>query len=85
MENIKAQIAFDLVPVIRHLYEGGITAVNGSAGTIHMTEDLFHEVFPNITEPKNRDSREYPYEWETTVEGVKFFALSKEVRNDGED
>lgn len=76
MENIKAQIAFDLVPLMKHLYDGGILSV-GPGEEIHMTVKAFHEVFPDVLVPTPRESDEYPFEWAACVEGVKFFALEK--------
>ena len=78
MIEMKAQIAHDLVPLMKHLYKGGILAVNGGEGTVHMTESFFHEVFPDVRVAMPRPSEEYPFEWATWVEGVKFFALSRD-------
>ena len=76
MENIKAQIAFDLVPLMEHLYDGGILRV-GPDKEVHMTVEAFHEVFPEVREPIPRESAEYPWKWTETVEGVEFFALAE--------
>ena len=78
MENYKAQIAFALVPILKHLYSGGIIAVSGMTGEVHMTPAAFHETFPEITEREDRMSDQYPFIWKTTVEGVTFFALEAE-------
>lgn len=77
MIEMKAQIAHDLVPLMKHLYEGGILSVYGGDGSVHMTESCFHKVFPEIKEPKER-SGEYPFYWTATVDGVEFFALSRD-------
>lgn len=79
MENIKAQIALDLVPLLKHLYNGGIIGIYptfGEAGQIQMTEKAFCETFPYSFPQPNRDS-DYPWKWTKTVEGVEFFALSE--------
>lgn len=79
MENIKAQIALDLVPLLKHLYNGGIIGIYptfGEAGQIQMTEKTFCETFPDAIPQPNRDS-DYPWKWTKTVKGVEFFALSE--------
>ena len=76
MKNIKAQIAFDLVPLMEHLYAGGILRV-GPEKEVHMTVEAFHEVFPEVREPIPRASAEFPWKWTQTVEGVEFFALAE--------
>ena len=76
MIETKAQIALDLVPLMKHLYRGGVLAVNGGTGDVHMTEEFFHEVFPDVLVAMPRASAEYPFKWAVWVEGVEFFALS---------
>lgn len=79
MENIKAQIALDLVPLLKHLYNGGIIGIYptfGEAGQIQMTEKCYHETFPEDTVPMPNPDIDYPFRWTTTVDGVEFFALS---------
>lgn len=77
MIETKAQIALDLVPLMKHLYRGGVLAVNGGTGDVHMTEEFFHEVFPDVLVAMPRASEEYPFEWAAWVDHVKFFALSE--------
>lgn len=78
MIEMKAQIAHDLVPLMKHLYEGGILSVYGGDGSVHMTESCFHKVFPDIMVAMPRPSEEYPFEWAAWVDGVYFFALSRD-------
>lgn len=75
MVEYKAIIAGDLVPILRHLYEGGVIAVDGHAG-VHMTEKLFHATFPEVTKAGTRDSEVYPFEFSVTVDGVRFYCIS---------
>lgn len=77
MIEYKAIIARDLVPLVRHLYKGGVLAVNGHDGSVHMTRELFHATFPEVTEPFEREDEVYPYLFSVTVDGVEFFCLSK--------
>lgn len=77
MIEYKAIIARDLVPLVRHLYKGGVLAVNGHDGSVHMTRELFHATFPEVTEPFEREDAVYPYLFSVTVDGVKFFCLSE--------
>lgn len=76
MIETKAQIALDLVPLMRFLYKGGVTAIYGGDGTVQLTEELFHKVFPDVKVAVPRASEVYPFAWKETVEGVEFFALS---------
>lgn len=76
MIEMKAQLALDLVPLMEHLYAGGILRV-GPEKEVHMTVEAFHEAFPEVLEPMPRESEEYPWEWSMVVDGVKFFALAK--------
>lgn len=79
MENIKAQIAFDLMPLMRLLNKGGIMFLyptGGTGGQVQMTVKAFCETFPDAIPQPNRDS-DYPWKWTQTVEGVEFFALAE--------
>lgn len=79
MENIKAQIALDLVPLLKHLYNGGIIGIYptfGEAGQIQMTEKAFFETFPEV-KADPYDYGDYPWRFSTFVNGVEFFALSE--------
>ena len=77
MTNIKAQIAFDLMPLMRHLYAGGILQIDGQTGTILLREKTYHEVFPEDHTPQpNHPSSVYPWRWSTTIDGVEIYALS---------
>ena len=79
MENIKAQIAFDLMPLMRLLHKGGIMMIyptGGTGGQIQMTVKAFCETFPDAIPLPNRDS-DYQWKWTETVEGVEFFALAE--------
>jgi hypothetical protein len=81
MENIKAQIALDLVPLLKHLYNGGIIGIYptfGAAGQIQMTEKAFFETFPEVDAPEANPDSDFPFRWAETVNGVEFFALSEE-------
>lgn len=82
MENIKAKIAFDLIPILRHLYDGGVIGVylehNGNRGAAQMSVECYHETFPEDTVPMPNPDSDYPWRWTTTVEGVEFFALAEE-------
>lgn len=83
MENIKAQIAFDLIPILRHLYDGGVIGVylehNGNRGAVQMTVPVYHETFPEDTVPMPNPDSTWAYRWTTTIEGVEFFALAENV------
>lgn len=76
MIEMKAQIALDLVPLMKRLYRSGIIHI-GPEDAVHMTVEAFREVFPEVLEPMPRESVEYPWEWSMVVDGVKFFALDK--------
>lgn len=76
MIETKAQIALDLVPLVKHLYKGGVIGINGADGSVHLTESFFHEVFSDVLVAMPRESAEYPFKWAVWVEGVEFFALS---------
>lgn len=78
MIETKAQIALDLVPLVKHLYKGGVIGINGADGSVHLTESFFHEVFPDVLVAMPRASAEYPFKWAVWVEGVEFFALSRD-------
>jgi len=84
MTELKAQIAFDLIPVVRHLYNGGVLLVDGATNRIHLSENLFHATFPEIKEAEGYDSDLYPWRYSVTIDGVEFFALSEVSRWDGE-
>lgn len=80
MENIKAKIAYDLMPLMRHLYDGGIIGFypkSGDRGQIQMVVKCFRETFPAVAEPVPNPASNFPWKWTETVEGVEFFALSK--------
>lgn len=83
MTNFKAQIAFDLIPILRHLYDGGIIGVylehNGHRGSVQMTVATYRETFPEDTAPVPNPDSDYPWRWTETVEGVEFFALAEDV------
>lgn len=79
MENIKAQIAFDLMPLMAHLYGGGIIGIYptfGKGGQIQMTVEAFCETFPDM-EPNEDSNSDYPWRWSAMVKGVEFFALAE--------
>lgn len=76
MIEMKAQIALDLVPLVKHLYKGGVLAVNGHDGTVHMTKELFHDTFPEV-KAQAYGYGDYPFRFSTFVNGVEFFALSE--------
>jgi hypothetical protein len=76
MVEYKAIIAGDLVPLMKHLYKGGVLAVNGHDGSVHMTVELFHKTFPAI-EAEETGYGDYPFRFEAVVDGVMFFALSE--------
>lgn len=80
MENIKAQIAFDLMPLMAHLYDGGIIGIYptfGKGGQIQMTVEAFCETFPGTEPNENPNNKDYPWRWSAMVKGVEFFALAE--------
>lgn len=82
MTNFKAQIAFDLVPIMKHLYDGGIIGIYpsfGEHGQIQMDTECFRETFPAVEAPVPNPDSDYPWRWTETVEGVEFFALAEDV------
>lgn len=78
MVEYKAIIAGDLVPILRHLREGGVISVDSYAG-VHMTEELFHATFPEVNEAGHRESTVYPFEFSVTVDGVRFYCISEKA------
>ena len=81
MLEYKAQVAFDLVPLMEYLYDGGRGVLDISGDSVHLAPLFFHEVFPEIISAVPNGSTEYPFRWTRTVEHegrkVEFFALSK--------
>ena len=79
MIETKVQIAADLLPLIRHLWKGGILSIGPYNNEVHMRSDLFRATFPDVKTPVARhDPDNWLYEKMVTIEGVtiRFYSLS---------
>ena len=46
MIETKVQIAADLLPLIQHLWKGGVLSIGTYSNSIHLQDTLFHETLP---------------------------------------
>ena len=80
MIETKVQIAADLLPLMHHLWKGGVISVNGYSNDIHLQCPLFHETFPEVLTPvAQRNDGYYEFEKTETIDGreIRFFCLSE--------
>ena len=77
MIQTKAQIAYDLIPLVRHLNNGGVLQIDGRGGRIQLTEALYHDTFPEDKAPTSFPDSMFPFYWSTTINGVEFFAITE--------
>lgn len=80
MIETKVQIAADLLPLIRHLWKGGVISIGTYSNEIHLKNTLFHETFPEVLTPVTRRNDGYfVFEKTETIDGreIRFFCLSE--------
>lgn len=78
MIETKAILAFDLMPLMRYLYRGGVLAVDALTNKIQLTVAMYRATFPDDKIPTHTGDNDYPFRWTTTIDGVEFFALAEE-------
>ena len=79
MIETKVQIAADLLPLIRHLWKGGILSIGPYSNEVHLRSDAFHETFPEVVKPVGLHTNgDWVYEKFVDIDGtsVRFFCLN---------
>ena len=80
MIETKVQIAADLLPLIRHLWQGGVLAIGPYNNEVHMRTDLFRATFPDVKTPvAKHDENNWLYQTMVNIDGVsvRFFCLNE--------
>ena len=78
MIETKVQIAADLLPLIQHLWRGGVLSINGNRDAIHLEDKLFHEAFPDVLTPvTKRKDGDWEFETVVNIDGrdIRFYCL----------
>jgi len=78
MIETKVQIAADLLPLIRHLWKGGILSIGPYQNEVHLRDWYFHETFPEVVNPAGKhDEKNWTFEKTVNIEGtdVRFYCL----------
>ena len=80
MIETKVQIAADLLPLIQHLWKGGVLSIGTYSNSIHLQDTLFHETFPDVLTPVERRTDGYwAFEKKEIIDGreIRFYCLSE--------
>ena len=85
MIETKVLIAADLIPLISHLWKGGVLGI-GPGNDIHLRDTLFHETFPEAKWPTIQvENGDWVFERYVNIDGknIRFFCLhEKEAWDD---
>lgn len=80
MIETKVQIAADLLPLIQHLWKGGVLSIGTYSNSIHLQDTLFHETFPDVLTPVDQRKDGYwEFEKKEIIDGreIRFYCLSE--------
>lgn len=80
MIETKVQIAADLLPLMHHLWQGGVLSIGTYNNDIHLHDPLFHETFPDVLTPvRQRNDGLWEFEKKEIIDGreIRFYCLSE--------